>query len=172
MSIALRAKNQEWLPLDDLVLGLEGSFYDDETVRGANDDEEIRKVYYVPNTGLLGFIKALGVIIAPDTLVDTEKYLVKTHPRRFPKSMIQTIRTPDSDADGRPKYKKVLIRDTDGNQDYLSRINEDIGQELRSATKQKKQKEAETLKEKAKNIKSSSDKSSNSGTKKGNGLPV
>lgn len=151
MGLTLRKKKAEWLPLDDRVLGLEGTFYDDEKVRGASDGEDIYKVYYVPNTFIRGFLKAIGVILLPDKWkFKTEKLLVKEHPRKFPKSMMQETKVPESDAAGRPKYKIALIRDANGHQDYQSRFKEELGQERRAAEKQKQEKEAESVREKAK----------------------
>lgn len=154
MSLTLRKKKAEWLPLDDRVLGLEGTYYGKEKVRGASDGEDIYKVYYVPNTFIRGFVKAVGVILLPDkSKFDTERLLVEEHPRRFPESMIQETKVPESDAAGRPKYKMALIRDANGHQDYQSRFKDELGQERRAAERQKQEKEAETLREKAKSHK-------------------
>lgn len=175
MSLTLRKKKAEWLPLDDRVLGIEGTYYDKEKVRGASDGEDIYKVYYVPNTFIRGFVKAIGIILLPDRFkFDTEKVLVKEHPRRFPESMIQETKVPESDAPGRPKYKMALIRDQNGRQDYQSRFKEELGQERRAAERQKQEKEAETLREKAKShkkrLQSGSSGSNNSNTSSPSGV--
>ena len=174
MSITLRKKKAEWLPLDDRVLGIEGTYYGKEKVRGANDGEDIYKVYYVPNTFIRGFVKAIGIILWPDKLkFDTEEYLVKQHPRRFPESMIQETKVPESDAAGRPKYKMVLIRDQNGRQDYQSRLGKELGQERRAAEQQKQEKEAENIRERSKSHKErmrSVDSTANSSNNSGSGM--
>lgn len=174
MGITLRKKKAEWLPLDDRVLGIEGTYYDKEKVRGVSDGEDIYKVYYVPNTFIRGFVKAVGIILWPDKLkFDTEDYLVKEHPRRFPESMLQETKVPESDAAGRPKYKMVLLRDQNGRQDYQSRLGKELGQERRAAERQKQEKEAETIREKAKSHKNrmrATDSTANNSNTSGSGL--
>lgn len=170
MGIATRQKEEDWIPLDDRIWGIEGSYYDKREAKGYDADEELYFVQYIPDRRFGSWWKILAKVLSP--FFDAEDLMCET-PEPLPKSMIQDQRTPDSEADGVPKFKKALVRDKNGNQPYQSRFEEELGKDLQAMAAQKNQKEAEKLRESVKrhNERRRSEKESNSSNNGSSGFP-
>ena len=156
MEIATKRSDEEWIPLDDRIWGIEGTFFGLRKAKGYDHDEDLYFVQYTTNTRAGGFLRTIAALLNPRFDPET---IVEETPEPIPKSMIKTEKTPDSEAEGVPQFKKVLLRDKDGNQPYQARLGEELGKDVRAATQRKNEEKTDHLREKVKHRRNNSSES-------------
>jgi hypothetical protein len=141
---------KEWMPLDDRIWGIQGTYHGKRKAKGYDSDEDLYYVRYIPDIVFGHWLRKWLWILNPLT---NKEDLIEETPDPIPESMIPDQKTPSSEAEGVPKYTKLLLRDKDGKQPYETRVGKEIGKDLQAETERRKEAEGEALREKVRNPK-------------------
>ncbi|QLG61964.1 hypothetical protein [Halorarum salinum] len=140
-------EKKERIPLDDRIWGIEGMYHGKREAKGHDGDEPVYYVQYKPDVEFSSWLKYWLAVLWPFSSI--EDGLCET-PEPIPESMIQDQKTPPTEAEGVPKFKKVLLRDKNGNQPYQARLEEELGKDLKAVSQQKHEKEGDRRRQAAK----------------------
>lgn len=141
-------KEKIWLPIEDDVWGIEGSFYDKKEVEGMDDEEKLYYIEYVPdqdpNRGFITWLRTVLPVLDPP---------VSTTPQPIPDSMFDRVTCQDAgNVPGVPNQKLHIREDKNSNSGHRNKLGNYERNQLRRQKQRQKSSEAGELEAEAEKV--------------------